>query len=299
MTAPRRRRWTRCLGCGVVLALSLAILVLVFLARLAPMGAAYQAKVLASGVFVSGRASEDVLAEDLDPAELSFLLRLCRSTVDEGSEQASATFAGVDAARVVWRRGLGTTIVVGELQDVPPPPVVGPPCGPQRALAPRRGGRRRPAPRGARATRGPRRAPGRGHDRARGAAAAPHAGARRWRGRIVGERYAPGFTPDMLPARLVHDQDRDRGPGRGPDPRGAPRARAPAPGPGVADPRRPPGRDHPRAAPAHERSHPRGLLAADRRHDHAGPRARRRRLREAPWPTRRAPTGATPAGRPT
>jgi CubicO group peptidase (beta-lactamase class C family) len=82
--------------------------------RMAPIGAAYAAKTLCSGVFVSGRAAEAVVREDI-LADNHPLLRLILPSLDEGGHKASATFLGMARRDAVFRPGLGCTLVIGSV----------------------------------------------------------------------------------------------------------------------------------------------------------------------------------------
>ena len=82
------------------------------LAQLAPIGAAYAAKDLCSSVFVSGRAVEDVVREDL-MADNHPLLHLIQPAADTNRRIATATFLGMAEREAPYRPGLGCTIVVG------------------------------------------------------------------------------------------------------------------------------------------------------------------------------------------
>ena len=193
---PRRwRRWA--VRVALTLLLALSVTLVGFGMRLGPMGSAYQGKLLAGGVFVSGRDADAVLAADLDPDELSPLLGLCASELDAEGARVHTAFVGIEAAEVRYREGLGTTVVIGELAEVAPPAPVPAPSDPSA-----------PWPEGAavdvdllpeaRAKRealealldeafsepGPERP-----RRTRGLVIV-------WRGRIVAERYAPGFDPE-------------------------------------------------------------------------------------------------------
>src|SRR3954451_17562015 len=64
------------------------------LSRLAPIGTAYAAKTLCSGVFVSHRGDQDVIREDIR-ADNHPLLRLIHATVDHSSQTASAALFGL------------------------------------------------------------------------------------------------------------------------------------------------------------------------------------------------------------
>jgi CubicO group peptidase (beta-lactamase class C family) len=173
----------------LVLALALAVAGW-HLARIAPIGTAYAAKTLCSGVFVSGRDPQPVIDEDI-MAEVHPLLRLVTPTVDRARQRTSARLLGFALREAQYRPGLGCTLAIDrpieELMRVPagigsprpaePLPVAEPDAATDAA-------RLRdaidaaftePDPQGKRRTR---------------AVVVLH------RGRVVAERYAPGFGPD-------------------------------------------------------------------------------------------------------
>jgi CubicO group peptidase (beta-lactamase class C family) len=82
--------------------------------RIAAIGAAYKAKVIASGIFVSGREPESLL-EDVS-ADAYRILRLFSAEVDRRGCSVKASFLGLRARTAVFRPGLGTTLAIG----VPP-----------------------------------------------------------------------------------------------------------------------------------------------------------------------------------
>ena len=87
------------------------------LSRLAPIGTAYAARTLCSGVFVAGRQAEDVKREDI-LADNHPLLRLVRASVDIARQRASATFAGMAKREAQYRPGLGCVLVIDSTADL-------------------------------------------------------------------------------------------------------------------------------------------------------------------------------------
>lgn len=79
--------------------------------RLAPIGAAYAAKTLCSGVFVSGRQPEEVMREDI-LADNHPLLKAVWPAVDRTRQLASATFLGLALRQAQYRPGLGCTLAI-------------------------------------------------------------------------------------------------------------------------------------------------------------------------------------------
>lgn len=99
------------LGLAVLLATAIGYGVYL-LARLAPIGTAYAAKMLCSGVFVGGRPADEVIHEDI-VADNHPLLRLVQPSLDVTRQLATATFLGMARRDAQYRRGLGCTIVIG------------------------------------------------------------------------------------------------------------------------------------------------------------------------------------------
>jgi hypothetical protein len=72
-------------------------------------GAGYEAKALASGVFVSGREAERVIGDDLSDGPMV----LVSGRVDPEERSASARALGLFRSRAICREGLGCTLVEG------------------------------------------------------------------------------------------------------------------------------------------------------------------------------------------
>jgi CubicO group peptidase (beta-lactamase class C family) len=86
------------------------------LSRIAPIGTAYAAKTLCSGVFVSGRNPQAVIDEDI-MAGVHPLLRFVAPTVDRARQRASAQFLGFAQRDAQYRPGLGCTLALGTTAD--------------------------------------------------------------------------------------------------------------------------------------------------------------------------------------
>ncbi len=71
-------------------------------------GAAYKAKVLCSGVFVSKRTPQDVLHQDLEG-----ILSIIHEEIDFGVKSVSTSFPGIPTQRAIFRDGLGCTLLAG------------------------------------------------------------------------------------------------------------------------------------------------------------------------------------------
>lgn len=74
--------------------------------RLASIGAAYKVKTLCSGVFVANREPASMLNIDLAADDLS-ILRLIDTKVDYASKQVTADFLGIIKRKAIYRPGLG------------------------------------------------------------------------------------------------------------------------------------------------------------------------------------------------
>ena len=154
--------------------------------RVAHVATGFTAKTVCSGMFVSGRTPEAVVAEDI-AAYRNPALTLVRVAVDRERGVATARLLGFAERQAVHREGLGCTLAIGasvaSLQAAVPklPPVARAPWlerGPADAAIERAvdDAFAEPASAPVRRTR---------------AMVIVH------RGRVVAERYAPGFGPDM------------------------------------------------------------------------------------------------------
>ena len=168
------------LAVAAVLVVLTAVLIVHFHAvPLIAIGTAYKAKTLCSGVFVSQRDAQSILDTDLSADDLR-PLRWIDVRIDRDSRQVTADFLGVLRREARFRPGLGCTIVY---RDAPVAPVVVPTAGESTALPIGPGALNEvldwafaePDPSRLRRTR---------------AVLIVH------KGKIVGERYAEGFTKD-------------------------------------------------------------------------------------------------------
>jgi CubicO group peptidase (beta-lactamase class C family) len=155
------------------------------LVRLAPIGTAYAAKTLCSGVFVAGRPARSVIVEDI-LSDNHPLLRLVTPSLDAQRRRASASFFGTAERVAQFRSGFGCTLALGVDPDV----LVGAARTlPPQLLPPE------PLPLGAAP-------PGTEPQRLEAALAAAFADPRArtrvvailYDGRLIAERYAPGFS---------------------------------------------------------------------------------------------------------
>lgn len=157
-------------------------------------GVGHKAKMLCSGVFVSGRDPAAVLAE-LQADDLA-ILQYINASVDPGGQSATARAFGVLARRAVWRKGLGCALVLDRLR----PPVL--PAGHDGVIAPAGAGLVQGEP--AASDEGAVTGAGELQAAVVRAFSEPRPECRRrtlavvvvHRGRIVAERYATGIGPD-------------------------------------------------------------------------------------------------------
>lgn len=182
----------------IVVVLILGFLVYFIIGRVSPIGAGYKAKMLCSYLFVSKRSIEPVLENDLEP--FNPLIKYVDGVVDYDRKTVTSTAFGLVTRRAVYREGLGCTIVPPDYEGELPanPGYVKPlPPNPERVSWPT----------------GDLNATGRvpGVDVKRLAAALdkefsePVPGKPRraravvvvYRGKIIAERYAPGFSKNI------------------------------------------------------------------------------------------------------
>jgi len=97
------------------------------LSRLAPIGTAYAAKTLCSGVFVSQRDAADVIREDIR-ADNHPLLRAIYASVDPSNKTASATFFGLARRNAMFRSGRGCALAFDQAERADPLPEINPPA---------------------------------------------------------------------------------------------------------------------------------------------------------------------------
>jgi CubicO group peptidase (beta-lactamase class C family) len=178
MTRPRPRRRTLVLAAAIALAVLLSAAA-VWTARAAWIGAGFYAKQLCSGVFVGGRDAAEVAAQDLDVTWPAVIFRQIAWRVDAAGARTEAAWLGLVAREARHRPGYGCTLIVTGQVEALPEPASAPPPAPGAAPS---------VPAGAALTR-----------ILDEAFAAPGAGARTRAvvvmrdGRVLAERYAPGF----------------------------------------------------------------------------------------------------------
>lgn len=105
-----RRQW---IGSGVIVLVAIAALVLPRAYSVARVGAGYTAQKLCSGVLVSGRTAVDVMAENLTGSGLG-VLRFYSADIDHETEQVTASLFGLVKETAIHREGFGCTLLHGE-----------------------------------------------------------------------------------------------------------------------------------------------------------------------------------------
>jgi hypothetical protein len=117
MTSRARRRAIAIVGTSILMVL--LVLVGRRVASILALGAAYKAKMLCSGIFVSGRDESTVLT-DLQVDDLS-RLRYIGTTVESRAQSVRASVLGLLTREAVYREGLGCALVMdGLIPPVPP-----------------------------------------------------------------------------------------------------------------------------------------------------------------------------------
>lgn len=129
----------------IIIAVALALAVFAafssyYASRLLSIGAAYKAKILGSGVFVSGRDPASVLAADVSADDLAFL-RHVKANIDFEKKEVTADFFGLIQRKAVCRDGMGCTLVYNGLSPAgaplsPPPAARALPEKPEARLDP-------------------------------------------------------------------------------------------------------------------------------------------------------------------
>jgi CubicO group peptidase (beta-lactamase class C family) len=115
MGAQMRRRFKILL---IFLSIGLVLFTIVsawYFHRAVPTFLGYAGKYLCSGVFISGRSPEKILQNDIAP--MIFFNRLLRTRVDTEAQEVTVSLAGVVARKAVFRSGCGCTLVIGTTAD--------------------------------------------------------------------------------------------------------------------------------------------------------------------------------------
>ena len=87
------------------------------MSRLAPIGTAYAAKTLCSGVFVAHRSADDIIREDIR-ADNHPLLQAIHAWVDRSRQAASASMLGFARRDAIFRPGQGCAVVFDSVAPV-------------------------------------------------------------------------------------------------------------------------------------------------------------------------------------
>ncbi len=108
-------------GLIIVVILIIGFLIYFVLARIAPIGAGYKAKMLCSYLFVQNREIEPVLANDLEP--FNPLIKYVDAVVDYDKKTVTSTAFGLVTRKAVYRKGLGCTLIpAGSKEELPSNP---------------------------------------------------------------------------------------------------------------------------------------------------------------------------------
>ena len=101
---------------AAILVVTVAAIVLPRLYRLALTGSGYMAETLCAGLFVSGRDLDSLLSQDLSVPGLE-PLRFFQSAIDRDPERVSAAVYGLARRTAIHRDGLGCTLVEGANEE--------------------------------------------------------------------------------------------------------------------------------------------------------------------------------------
>jgi hypothetical protein len=95
---------------ATIVAVTAATIVLVPLYRVALLGSGFMAQTLCAGIFVSGRDADDVMAQELSGPEFE-LLTYFRAAPDTKAKSVTASAYGFATQTAIFRDGLGCTLV--------------------------------------------------------------------------------------------------------------------------------------------------------------------------------------------
>lgn len=104
---------------AALLALGAVVWGIVYLLRIAPVGAGYKAKAVCSALFVSGRDLAAILAEDVS-ADSYLILRMFRTRVDMDARTVTCSLLGLRPRTAAYREGLGCTLASTAPGDLSP-----------------------------------------------------------------------------------------------------------------------------------------------------------------------------------
>jgi len=111
-TLSRRKAW---LWLAAAILVAGAVAAGPFAYRIAPVGSGYSAEMLCGAVFVSGRDEAAVRAEDLTGPGYE-LLRFFRQKVEQDNRRVTASFYGLASQTAIFRDGLGCTLIDGKTE---------------------------------------------------------------------------------------------------------------------------------------------------------------------------------------
>ncbi len=98
----------------IILAITLVLGFVVWIGSpFAEMAAAYKAKTLCSAAFVSGREIDSGSLEDVSTGDLSFL-RFFQTKIDRENQSVTVSLLGLNAATAVYRKGIGATLAISK-----------------------------------------------------------------------------------------------------------------------------------------------------------------------------------------
>lgn len=97
------------LGLAIIILVILGLVAYFLIARVAPIGAGYKAKMLCSHLFVANRSAESILENELEP--FNPLLKYVDAEIDYENKSVTATAFGVVTRRAVFNECLGCTII--------------------------------------------------------------------------------------------------------------------------------------------------------------------------------------------
>jgi hypothetical protein len=112
-----RRSAKRILAVPGVVVVFTGVLFGVFLWKAAPVVTGFEAKCLCSGLFVSRRGPASVLAEDLQPVGALYPLRFVDTEIDNTGRTVKASIKGFAERKAIFRDGLGCTLVIGITEE--------------------------------------------------------------------------------------------------------------------------------------------------------------------------------------
>jgi CubicO group peptidase (beta-lactamase class C family) len=111
----RRKVWLWIAAAVLVLLAAIAVWQGPRLYRTALLGSGFSAEILCGGVFVSGRDPDTVRSEDLTGPGYE-LLRYFQTSIDAGTKSVTASAHGIAPQTAIFRDGLGCTLIDGKTE---------------------------------------------------------------------------------------------------------------------------------------------------------------------------------------